>query len=73
MSTTRDGYTVTHYVQDGPCVGMPSKRLWVRRTDRQGWEWWECDSTREAKEFAADAPNLTRAELVAELNSGERR
>ena len=65
---TSDGFSVTNVLQDGPCTGIESKRVLVKRMNDAGYDWWECASVDEARIFVSNAHKFTRAELVADLD-----
>ena len=68
MVRTSDGFSVTNVLQDGPCTGIESKRVLVKRTNDAGSDWWEGASVDEARIFVSDAHKFTRAELSADLD-----
>ena len=68
MVRTRDGFSVTNVVQDGPDTGIESKCVLVKRIHDAGFDWWECASVDEARIFVSNAHKFTRAELVADLD-----
>lgn len=68
-ATTKDGHSVTNIVQVGPCSGIESKRVYVRRADGCGYDFWECETIDEARIFVGNSRRFTREQLVSDLSS----